>query len=570
MISVFRPETGAARENPMPHSPHERRDPRIRSYVLPTRVVWHTEGAARPEGVETLLEPSGVCILVHEGEAPAIVLDFGRGLFGGIRMWVSPGGYSSHEGPVRLRVRFGETVSEVMCTSGEEISTLGADVTLAHEGTVELGQTGFRFVRLQLIDEGTSGHLCAVEAISVHSEIETRGAFRCSDDLLNRIWEVGAYTLHTCMQECMWNGHEHLWNAVKIDRETSATNLLAALPALQAAFGMHALIPGSLGYARDEVSASVLHEEPTAEHLSWIIALAAWYQYAGDETHLSGQREVLLAVLRETCKCIGPDGRETISERWDEPGLACLTADTPEAIHAGFQGLTALALRAGAELCHALGETEVQVECQAAANLLWLHSPAPTSNKYANALLALAGLADMKETNERVLRAEPFDGISPVSGYTVLQARAMAGDIEGGLELIRNYWGGMLDMGATTFWEHFDPAWKDTYGNIDEIAPAGKQDFQTRTGEDESFVLDLCYSASAGPTAWLTEHVLGLKPVAPGCDAVMVNPNLAGLDWAEGALPTPHGVVRVRAEKTADGRTKIDLDAPQSVRIVRG
>lgn len=40
-------------------------------------------------------------------------------------------------------------------------------------------------------------------------------------------------------------------------------------------------------------------------------------------------------------------------------------------------------------------------------------------------------------------------------GYYILTARAMAGDYEGCLEAIREYWGGMLSLGATTFWEDF-------------------------------------------------------------------------------------------------------------------
>jgi len=543
----------------MSNSFHETRDPRIRSYVLPTRVVWHTEGAARPGNMESLLDPDWAgCSLDHVGDAPAVLLDFGRELYGGIRLRVTPG---VSDVPVRLGIRFGETVSEAMGTSGLPVSTLGADVGVYDWGVVEFGETGFRFVRLQLMDEGTYLQIHRVEAFSVVADIETRGSFRCSDARLNRIWEVGAYTVQLCVQDSLWRG-------IKNNRAFPADELVPASSVAYRLFGTDALIPHTLDEARNELDCSYLAGDPSWDMFAWLLALAEWYQYAGDESHLSQQREMLVPLLKNTISSIGPDGREIISERWDEPGL-CVTADTPEANHAGFQGLTALALRAGAELCHALGETEVQEECQAAANLLRLHSPAPTSNKYANALLALAGLADMQETNERVLQAAPFDGISPVSGYTVLQARAMAGDIEGGLDLIRAYWGGMLDMGATSFWEHFDLAWKDTFGNIDEIAPSGKQDFQTRTGEDERFVLDLCYSASAGPTAWLTEHVLGLKPVAPGCDAVMVNPNLAGLDWAEGALPTPHGVVRIRAEKTPEGNTKVELDAPQSVRIVR-
>jgi len=40
-------------------------------------------------------------------------------------------------------------------------------------------------------------------------------------------------------------------------------------------------------------------------------------------------------------------------------------------------------------------------------------------------------------------------------GYYMLNARAEAGDYQGAMDNIREYWGSMLDLGATTFWEDF-------------------------------------------------------------------------------------------------------------------
>ena len=44
-------------------------------------------------------------------------------------------------------------------------------------------------------------------------------------------------------------------------------------------------------------------------------------------------------------------------------------------------------------------------------------------------------------------------------GYYMLEALAMAHMYETALDIIRDYWGGMLDMGATTFWEDFNLDW---------------------------------------------------------------------------------------------------------------
>ena len=41
-------------------------------------------------------------------------------------------------------------------------------------------------------------------------------------------------------------------------------------------------------------------------------------------------------------------------------------------------------------------------------------------------------------------------------GYYVLKAKAKLGEYQDSLDIIRKYWGAMLDAGATTFWEDFD------------------------------------------------------------------------------------------------------------------
>ena len=149
------------------------------------------------------------------------------------------------------------------------------------------------------------------------------------------------------------------------------------------------------------------------------------------------------------------------------------TSRDPLAIDAGLQALTAMALRAGATLCAVLGEEEAAARARAAAERARAHRRPPTASKQANALAVLAGMADAGETNARILAQDPYRGLSTFYGYYVLQARALAGDFAGCLDLLRAYWGGMLQMGATTFWEGFEIDWMENAAGIDDLVPPG-------------------------------------------------------------------------------------------------
>nr|WP_198664882.1 alpha-L-rhamnosidase C-terminal domain-containing protein [Lewinella sp. IMCC34191] len=83
-----------------------------------------------------------------------------------------------------------------------------------------------------------------------------------------------------------------------------------------------------------------------------------------------------------------------------------------------------------------------------------------------------------------------------------------------------------------------------------------------------SYRHSLCHGWSSGVTAWLSQRVLGVQIVEPGCTALRIEPHLGGLEWVEGTYPTPHGVVNIRHERRADGSVASVVDAPKGVRIL--
>ena len=171
-----------------------------------------------------------------------------------------------------------------------------------------------------------------------------------------------------------------------------------------------------------------------------------------------------------------------------------------------------------------------------------------------------------------ILGKNGHDGVSSFYGYYVLEAMSAAGENGRALDTVRDYWGGMLDMGATSFWEDFNLSWTNNVTRLDEMPVLGKKDLHGDFGEFcyRGFRHSLCHGWSAGPAAWCIAHVLGLEATGVGGRTVRVKPFLGDLEWAEGALPTAQGVVRVRHEKRPDGSIGTKINAPPGVEITDG
>lgn len=535
--------------------PQGKADPRVRSYVLPTRVVWSSGNINAPEHLltddrhTTLLSPA------KAGETTSVLLDFGRELHGGVRIECP---INTVNRPVKFRVRFGESVAEAMGQPNQDHAVHDHEVLVPWMGHAEIGNTGFRFVRLDMLDTEAKVTLDQVFGVFLYRPLEYKGTFESSDARLNKIWDVGAYTVHLCMQD-------HVWDGIKRDRLVWIGDLHPETMVISTVFGEQDIIPQSLDYVRDRTPLPGWMNGIGSYSLWWIMCQRDWYRYHGNLAYLKEQRKYLVGLLEEVKKSLDPQGMEKL------PGHRFLewpTSRDPTAIDAGLQALVALSLNAGAELCDVLGEKQAAESARAAGQKAAGFRRAPSPSKQANALAVLAGMADAKTVNSQILAKNPFSGLSTFYGYYVLEARAKAGDHQGALDLIRNYWGGMLDRGATTFWEGFELEWLSESARIDELTPPGKKDLHADYG-DYCYVglrHSLCHGWAAGPTAWMTEHVLGLSPITPGFGRIRLAPNLGDLQWAQGTLPTPHGLLKVRHEKRPDGRIKTEVDAPRELR----
>ena len=162
------------------------------------------------------------------------------------------------------------------------------------------------------------------------------------------------------------------------------------------------------------------------------------------------------------------------------------------------------------------------------------------------------------------------DGLSTFYGYYVLEALAKAGNVKAAMDVIRDYWGGMLDVGATTFWEDFDIKWLCNAGRIEEIPEDGKVDVHVNYGKFCYTKLrhSLCHGWASGPAPFISKHILGVQILEAGCKKIKISPNLGNLKWVKGTYPTPFGVVEIEHELQADGKLLSKVNAPKEIEII--
>ncbi|OQC33532.1 MAG: Bacterial alpha-L-rhamnosidase [Verrucomicrobia bacterium ADurb.Bin070] len=549
-------------------------DPRVRTLLMPHRVLWTSANtpSSRVENAEIVLKqkhgqvPEGLflagsgCRMENKGAPASLLVDFGRELHGGVQL---ASGGPSKKG-LKVRIRFGESAAEAMAELGERGAcndhAIRDDVVeLPWLGTRELGNTGFRFVRVDLVSKGVLS-LESIRAVSLMRPMPQLGAFTCSDERLNQIWATAARTLHLCCQEYIWDG-------IKRDRLVWMGDMHPEVMALMAVFGPQQVLTDSLDYMRQTTPPDAWMNTMPSYTLWWIRCQHDWYRYTGDRAYLEKQQTYLKAVLANVLKHITPEGRYGLPSGF----LDWPTQHNRKAVDAGMQALMLMAVEDGARLAVVLGDAELAAHCTEGATRLRQVRPDPQGSKQAAALLALSGLAEPAAMHAQVLSHDGVQGVSTFYGYYMLEALAKAGDVQRGIDTVCNYWGAMLDMGATSFWEDFNVAWTNQAFRIDELPVPGKKDIHGDYGEFcyKGFRHSLCHGWSSGPAAWLIAHVLGIQPLETGCRTVRVKPFLGGLTWAAGAFPTPAGVVKVRHSRQSDGAVKSEIQAPDGIRIVR-
>lgn len=546
-------------------------DTRSRQFLLPRRILWtqgdveNSQALLKDRELQISLAAKEPCVMKSSEEGKAsLLLDYGVEIHGGIRLlaWSD----STNRG-AKVRIRFGESASEAMSEPGGESNSTNdharRDIT-AEVGMMsmnQIGESGFRFVRIDLEEPEAVLALKSVWAVLVYKDVPYRGSFVCSDPLLNRIWDVGAYTVHLNMQEYIWDG-------IKRDRLVWVGDMHPEVTTIKAVFGEDDSVEKSLDFIREETPLPGWMNGMASYSMWYAVITYDWYFYTGRKEFLEKQKDYLGGILDQFSAHIDENGQDTVKEGrfLDWP-----SAGRDKVVDAGVQALHIWAARSLEKIFTVLGDEQRIAQCRRDLERLAGYETDYEDSKQAAALSVLMGMKDAVQVNDTLLKLGGAKGMSTFMGYYILTARAMAEDYQGCLDCIREYWGGMLALGATTFWEDFNVDWMENASPIDELPQDGKVDVHAAyggfcyQGHRHSF----CHGWASGATPWLTENVLGIKILEPGCRKVKVEPHLGDLEWAEGSYPTPYGDIKVSHRKRENGSVETKAEAPEGVELCR-
>ena len=482
------------------------------------------------------------------------VYDFGRETFGYVVL-------EGMTGSGEVLICYGESVEEATDTEcSETLDRIRIDAqTITDRATNAVAPRGDRYVlggskafRYVYVACGEGLGIGDVSMEYEYAPVEYRGSFRCSDEELNRIWEVGAYTMHLTTREFFIDG-------IKRDRWVWSGDAVQSYLMNYYLFFDSACVKRTTWLLRGK--------DPVTSHTNtimdytffWFIGIYDYYRYTGDEAFVRQiyprMRSMMEYVLGRTNADGMVEGREGdwVFVDWadgflDKKGelafeqvLFCKSLETM-ALCAELAGeaddrirFAALAARLRDKLLPAFWD-EAQ---QALVHNRRDGRRSETVTRYANMFASFFGYLtpeQQQQIKRSVLLNDAILGITtPYMRFYELEALCALGEQREVLRAMKDYWGGMLRAGATTFWEKYNPGESGAQHLAMYGRPYGKS---------------LCHAWGASPIYLLGKYYLGINPTAPGYAAYEVRPVLGGLAWMEGTVPTPHGAIRLYADRT--------------------
>lgn len=543
-----------------------RYDERVRETLFPIRIVkqfgkvTNAEALLKEKPLQVNLREPDCTVLenTENGESAGVLLDFGREINGAARIIT----FSAHSAkPASVHITYGESVAEALSEIGyknatNDHSVRDTDVFLPSYSDMTFNETGFRFLLVRLKGKDTKLSLKAVTAVSVLRDIPSLGSFSCDNETLNKIYETAAYTCKLCLQNYIWDG-------IKRDRLVWVGDMHPEMLTVRTVFGNLPIMAETLDLARDTTPMPNWMNNMPTYSMWWMIIVRDWYFYTGDKEFLEKNREYIISLSNRICDLVSDDGSDSIGYCF----LDWPTNGTEAGKH-GSRALLVLALNAAAELMRYCGCNDTADLCDKKSEILKNCEWDSCGAKQTAAVMSLAGCCDELEAADKIL-SKGAVGFSTFMSYYLLKVAAKR-DMAETLSVLCEYYGAMLKLGATAFWEDFNIDWAKNASPIDKIPEDGKSDVHGDNGAYcyKGFRHSLCHGWSSAPTAFLAEEVLGIHILDVGCKKVEIKPNLGNLSWAKGTYPTPYGIISVECKRSKDGEIHTEWATPKEIEVV--
>jgi alpha-L-rhamnosidase len=423
----------------------------------------------------------------------------------------------------------------------------------------------FRYVRLRITTGDSPVRLQSMNLTRTHYPLDITGSFTSSSNVHRTLWDVSVRTLLNCMHETFEDCpfYEQLQYAMDTRSQALFSLHLSADDRLVRRAIEDFAASGDPTGLTESRSPSVEPQFIPGFSLYWIRMIADHVNHVGDRSFTERYVGRIDAVLSYFADRLSPDGfvisaeddgpvwnfvdwTEAWRERRGVPDLGPRRANTI----ATFMYIAALRSAATiAEFCCRNGlseeylsraETLTTVISSGAA---WDHQARyfrDTDTGYPQSVHAqlwavLSGVVQGTKAADLLERAAADAGLAPCSYAAALDlfdALRIAGVDD---RIDWKPWEDMLAMNLTTW------------------------------AEDTVSLRSDCHAWGSVPLQHFPRYILGVSPAAPGFTSAAIDPAPSELDWAEGAVPTPHGLITVQWKRTTGGGRRVTVSAPLGI-----
>lgn len=474
-------------------------------------------------------------------EKNSMLIDFGKETFGFIKL-------HGLKGKGRLSVYYGESEEEALSTEHcEALDRVDVDNPVAKDETMKLSKA-YRFVNVQY-NEGVT--LDSVSMLYEYADVKERGGFKCNDEEINRIYDVAKYTFEL-------NTREFFIDGIKRDRWIWSGDAYQSY-----------LMNYYLYFDNETVKRTTYAlrgKDPVTGHINtimdytffWFLGIYDYYLYTGDKNFIAQNYDRMKTLMDYVLARRNKDGlMEWMTGDW-------IFIDWAEGLskkgEVSFEQLLFARSLETMTLCaNIANDKDAAAQYQTLAadmrkklfDIYWndqkhalVHSRVDgkqTENvtRYANMFSIFFDYFNEQQKQQvktSVLLNDHIQKITtPYMRFYELEALCAMGEQNYVLKEMKDYWGGMLKLGATSFWEEYNPA---------------KQGAEHYAMYGREFGKSLCHAWGASPLYLLGKYYLGVKPTSPGYGEYVVEPNLGGLEWMQGKVPTPDGDIELYVSKT--------------------
>ncbi|MBQ3768006.1 MAG: alpha-rhamnosidase [Prevotella sp.] len=509
---------------------------------------WHFDAIDTPPSQFHLerKEQRPVSATIPDGFPAGVLYDFGRETFGYLKV-------NGLKGTVR--VYYGESREEALdrdhCETLDVLSCFASDGLSCRvdDGFSVANSKAFRFVYIEK-ENAASYTDVLMDYEYAPFDTERSGSFRCSDDEINRIWDVAAYTMDLTTREFFMDG-------IKRDRWTWSGDAIQSY-----------LMNYYLRFDTECVKRTIRQlrgKDPVTAHVNtimdytfyWFKSIHDYYEYTGDVAFVREMWPRMVTLMGYVESRLNGQGMaEGQPDDWifvdwvDFPmhkrGTLCfeqillmkametmvICAELVGAAQASGYRVKAEALR------KKIKETFWSDELKAFFHAIEEGTLNRQITKFPNMFAILYGLADEEERRDimqGVMLNRDIPAITtPYMRFYELETLLIDGHHGQVLKEIRDYWGGMLREGATSFWEKYNPE----ESGAEHLAMYGRP-----------YGKSLCHAWGASPVYLLGKYYLGVRPTKSGYEEFEVRPNLGDLEWIAGDVPTPNGIIHVEMNR---------------------